>query len=81
VSNRRAGLVDLRVALVVGTAAAVAAVPAAGVALLMPARLSAVLFSALLIAVATQLTVKTLRAGRSSRPSPGSPAPTTGAGR
>jgi uncharacterized membrane protein YfcA len=81
VSNRRAGLVDLRVALVVGTAAAVAAVPAAGVALLMPARLSAVLFSALLIAVATQLTVKTLRAGRSSGPSPGSPAPTTEAGR
>jgi hypothetical protein len=62
VANRRAGLVDIRVALVVGVAAAVAAVPAAGLALLLSARLSGVLFSALLIAVATQLTVKSVRA-------------------
>jgi uncharacterized membrane protein YfcA len=62
--NRRAGLVDLRVALVVGVAAAVAAVPAAFLALLIPARLSAVLFSVLLFAVATQLTVKSVRAAR-----------------
>jgi uncharacterized membrane protein YfcA len=62
--NRRADLVDLRVALVVGVAAAVAAVPAAFLALLIPARLSAVLFSVLLFAVATQLTVKSVRAAR-----------------
>ena len=38
--NRRAGLVDIRAALVVGVAAAAAAVPAASLALLMPARQS-----------------------------------------
>jgi hypothetical protein len=66
VANRRAGLVDIRVALVVGVAAAVAAVPAAGLALLMSARLSGVLFSALLIAVAIQLTAKSIRAARNN---------------
>jgi hypothetical protein len=71
-ANRRAGLVDIRVALVVGVAAAVAAVPAAGLALLLPARLSGLLFSALLIAVATQLTVKSVRAARKDNPSTGS---------
>lgn len=64
VGNRRAGLVDLRVALVVGVAAASAAFPAARLALLIPARLSGVLFAALLVAVATQLTVKSIRASR-----------------
>ena len=67
VANRRAGLVDIRTALVVGVAAAVAAVPAACLALLLSARLSALLFSALLIAVATQLTVKAVRAARGNR--------------
>jgi len=74
VANQRAGLVDVRAGLVVGVAAAVAAVPAVGLALLMSARLSGVLFAALLIAVATQLTMKAVRAARTSGLSRTSPA-------
>lgn len=62
VGNRRHQLVDVRAGLVVGAAAAVASVPAVLVALAIPPRTSAVLFAALLLAVATQLTVKALRA-------------------
>lgn len=63
-ANRRAGLVDLRAGIVVGIAAAIASVPAVDVALLMSPRLSGVLFAALLLAVAAQLTVKAIRAPR-----------------
>ncbi|MDQ2813019.1 MAG: sulfite exporter TauE/SafE family protein [Actinomycetota bacterium] len=64
VTSRRAGLVDVRAGLVVGAAAAAASVPAVYVALAIPPALSGILFAALLLAVAAQLTVKALRAGR-----------------
>ena len=73
VANQRAGLVDVRAGLVVGMAAAVAAVPAVGLALLMSARLSGVLFAALLFAVATQLTVKATRVARANKRLPAPP--------
>lgn len=62
-ANRRAGLVDVRAGLVVGVAAALAAVPAVGLALLMSPRLSGVLFAAILIAVAAHLALKASREG------------------
>lgn len=65
-ANRRAGLVDVRAGLVVGVAAALAAIPAVAVAQLLSPRQSGLLFAALLIAVAIQLTAKTLRAGRAT---------------
>ena len=64
VTSRRADLVDVRSGLVVGAAAAAASVPAVYVALAIPPALSGILFAALLLAVAAQLTVKALRAGR-----------------
>lgn len=77
VANRRAGLVDIRTALVVGIAAAIAAVPAAGLALFMSPRLSGVLFSALLIAVAMRMVVKSIPASRKSGRAPTSVTPRT----
>jgi uncharacterized membrane protein YfcA len=62
VTSRRAGLVDIRAGLVLGAAAAVASVPAVYAALAIPPALSGILFAALLLAVAAQLTVKALRA-------------------
>ena len=58
IANRRAKLGDVRAGIVVGAAAALASVPAVKVALLMSPRLSAILFAALLVAVAAQLTYK-----------------------
>ncbi len=58
VANGRAGLVDVRAGLILGVIAAVASVPAALVALAIPAKLSAVLFAALLLVVAAQLAHK-----------------------
>ncbi len=65
-ANSRAGLVDVRAGLVVGAVAAVSAVPAALVALAIPARLSALTFAVLLLVIAGQLTAKAVRA-RTSR--------------
>jgi len=65
VSNARAGVVDVRAGLVVGVAATVASVPGVALALIMPPRLSGVLFAALLLAAAAQLTVRAIR-GRAS---------------
>jgi uncharacterized membrane protein YfcA len=55
-TNRRNGTVDLRVGLVLGVSAAIASVPGAALALILPARLSSVLFGILLVGVAIQLT-------------------------
>ena len=63
-TSRRGGLVDVRSGLVVGTAAAAASVPAVYAALAISPALSGILFAALLLAVAAQLTVKALRARR-----------------
>jgi uncharacterized membrane protein YfcA len=61
ISNARAGLVNVRAGLVVGVAATVASVPGVALALVMPPRLSGVLFAALLLVAAAQLTVKAVR--------------------
>lgn len=61
VANRRAGLVDIRAGLVIGVAAAAASVPAAGLALAVPARVSGLLFAGLLVLIAVHLGVKATR--------------------
>lgn len=66
-SNYRSGLVDVRVGLVVGSAAAVSSIPAVYLAVAIPARVSTVLFVLLLTAVAAQLTVKAVRHQRAVR--------------
>ncbi|CAN5244158.1 sulfite exporter TauE/SafE family protein [soil metagenome] len=63
-ANRRGGLVDVRTALIVGGVAAVAAVGGSYLGLALPPRLSTVLFAALLVLTAVQLSVRTLRARR-----------------
>ena len=65
VANTRARLVDLPAGLVVGVAATIAAVPGVALALLIPPRLSSILFAVLLLLAAAQLTVKAIRAKRS----------------
>lgn len=62
VSNRRAGLVDVRAGLIIGVAAAVTAVPAVELAQILSPRHSAELFAFLLVLIAAQMTFKTLRA-------------------
>jgi len=62
IANARAGLVDVRAGLVVGVAATIASVPGVALALLMSPRVSGVLFAALLLAAAAQLTVAAIRA-------------------
>ena len=62
VANRRSGLVDLRAGLIVGVAAAAASVPAVGLALTMSPRLSGLLFAGLLVLVALQISMKSIRA-------------------
>jgi uncharacterized membrane protein YfcA len=65
ISNARARTVDVRAGLVVGGAATLASVPGVALALVMPPRLSGVLFAVLLLAAAAQLTAAALR-GRAS---------------
>lgn len=60
-TNLRAGLVHLRSGLTVGIAAAAASIPGVLIALVLPPRLSTVLFAVLLLAVAVQLAVRALR--------------------
>ncbi|WP_104165694.1 sulfite exporter TauE/SafE family protein [Cryobacterium sp. N22] len=64
VANTRARLVDLPAGLVVGVAATIAAVPGVALALLIPPRLSSILFAVLLLLAAAQLTVKAIRTKR-----------------
>jgi uncharacterized membrane protein YfcA len=61
ITNARAGLVDVRSGLTVGIAAAAASVPGVFIALVLPPRLSTVLFAVLLLAVAVQLSVRAIR--------------------
>ena len=61
VANRRTGLVDVRSALIVGGVAAVAAVGGAYLGLALPAKVSTVLFAALLVLTAIQLSVRAIR--------------------
>ena len=68
VSNWRAGSVDVRAGLVLGVAATVASIPGAALALILPARLSTILFGALLILVAAQMTFKALKARKLEHP-------------
>jgi uncharacterized membrane protein YfcA len=60
-SNARARIVDVRAGLVVGLAATVGSLPGVALALVMPPRLSGILFAALLLVAAAQLTVRALR--------------------
>ncbi|MGR0319371.1 sulfite exporter TauE/SafE family protein [Agromyces sp. ZXT2-3] len=62
--NLRGGLVDLRVALVVGIAATVASLPGVALAFLIPPAVGGWLFAALLVAAAAQLSVRAVRARR-----------------
>jgi uncharacterized membrane protein YfcA len=65
ITNLRAKAVDARAGLVVGVAATAAAIPGVALAVLIPPRLSSILFAALLVVAAAQLTVRAIRAGRS----------------
>jgi uncharacterized membrane protein YfcA len=65
IANLRAKAVDARSGLVVGVAATVAAVPGVALAVLIPPRLSSILFAVLLLIAAAQLTVRAIRIGRS----------------
>lgn len=64
ISNWRAGSVEVRAGLALGVAAAAASIPGAALALIIPPRLSSVLFGALLVAVAGQLTYRAVKAQR-----------------
>ncbi|TFB96864.1 sulfite exporter TauE/SafE family protein [Cryobacterium adonitolivorans] len=64
VANARARQVDLPAGLVVGVAATIAAVPGVALALLIPPRLSSILFAVLLLLAAAQLTLEALRTKR-----------------
>jgi uncharacterized membrane protein YfcA len=69
-SNHRHGLLeaaDIRAGLIVGTAAALASVPAVDLAAALPAQTSGIMFAVLLVAVATQLAVKAVRTPRPGR--------------
>ncbi|MCU1570098.1 MAG: Permease [Naasia sp.] len=63
-TNLRGGLVSVRAGLVVGLAATVFSFPGVALAFLLPPQVSGLLFAALLLAAAIQLTVRTLRARR-----------------
>jgi uncharacterized membrane protein YfcA len=65
IANVRAKAVDVRAGLVVGVAATAAAIPGVALAVLIPPRLSSILFAVLLVIAAAQLTVRAIRAGRS----------------
>ncbi|HEV7948736.1 MAG TPA: sulfite exporter TauE/SafE family protein [Glaciihabitans sp.] len=67
ISNVRARLVNVGAGLVVGIAATLAAVPGVALALLLPPRVSAILFAALLLVAAIQLTIKAIKAQRADR--------------
>jgi uncharacterized membrane protein YfcA len=61
IANARAGLVDVRAGLLVGAASTAASLPGVALALVMPPRLSGILFAALLLVAAVQLAVKAVR--------------------
>lgn len=67
VANARAGIVDLRAALVVGIAATVASFGGVAIAFLISPQWSAWLFAALIVVAAVQLTVRAIRLRRKER--------------
>jgi uncharacterized membrane protein YfcA len=67
IANVRNKLVDVGAGLVVGIAATVAAVPGVALALLLTPRVSSILFAALLVVAAIQLTFKAIRAQRTAK--------------
>jgi uncharacterized membrane protein YfcA len=71
VSNRRAGLVDLRAGLVVGGAAALTSLGGVAAAFLLPPTVSAITFAVLLGVSAVQLAVRALRGSPRGRPKTG----------
>ena len=62
ITNSRNRLVDVRSGLIIGSAAAVASIGGAFIALSIPARLAAILFAVLLLGISAQLIVRTIRA-------------------
>ncbi|MFO7690413.1 MAG: sulfite exporter TauE/SafE family protein [Cryobacterium sp.] len=68
IANVRGRLVDLRSGIIIGVAATLSAVPGVALALIIPAQLASILFAALLLLAATQLTVKAIRAQRAAKP-------------
>jgi uncharacterized membrane protein YfcA len=71
VANTRARLVDLREALVVGSAATIASFGGVAIAFLLSPAWSARLFAAFIVIAAVQLAVRAIRLQRSDRPSEG----------
>jgi len=67
VANTRAGIVDLRVALVVGLAATVASFGGVAIAFLLSPEWSAWLFAALMVVAAVQLAIRAIRLQRKER--------------
>ncbi|MDH6237980.1 sulfite exporter TauE/SafE family protein [Cryobacterium sp. CG_9.6] len=67
IANLRGHVVDLRAGVVVGIAAVAASVPGVQLALLMSPRVSSILFAALLLVAALQLSVKAVKAQRKDR--------------
>ena len=67
VTNHRTGLVNVRTGLIVGVPAALASIPAVALALVIPPRLSGILFAVLLLLVAAQLAVRAIRASPQAR--------------
>lgn len=67
IANARAGIVDLRVALVVGIAATLASFGGVAIAFLISPQWSAWLFAALIVIAAVQLTVRAIRLRRAER--------------
>jgi uncharacterized membrane protein YfcA len=67
VANTRAGLVDLKVALIVGIAATIASFGGVAIAFLLSPEWSSWLFAALLVIAAVQLTVRAIRLRRKER--------------
>ncbi|MFC5928185.1 sulfite exporter TauE/SafE family protein [Cryobacterium melibiosiphilum] len=70
ISNVRGKLVDVRAGLVVGAAATAASAPGVAIALILPPQVSSILFAALLVLAAVQLTIKAIRAQRKPKPEP-----------
>ncbi|GAA4381307.1 hypothetical protein GCM10023152_30260 [Agromyces bauzanensis] len=68
VANARAGLVDLRTALVVGVAATAASFGGVAIAFLLSPEWSVRLFAALIVIAAVQLTIRAITLGKRERP-------------
>lgn len=68
VANARAGIVDLRVALIVGVAATLASFGGVAIAFLLSPEWSSRLFAALMVIAAVQLTVRAIRLRKKEKP-------------